>query len=176
MTFDRVRASLQDRCAQCPISEGDKLCGECPDADLGAALDEIERLEQQAIRWEAMYEGMMAERDGYWEERDKLTVERDQLAAEGRVLREAIESVEFHGDIQRFSDGKPLGCMVTAKSLNRLGEAIHSAPLTAAEAERVRMLEAVAEAAVTYVDSDFGGEEELGAALAAWREALEGRD
>jgi len=50
MTFDReaVRASLQDRCAQCPISEGDKLCGECPDADLGAALDEIELLEAVA--------------------------------------------------------------------------------------------------------------------------------
>jgi len=54
MTFDReaVRASLQDRCAQCPISEGDKLCGECPDADLGAALDEIERLRGLLREWQ----------------------------------------------------------------------------------------------------------------------------
>lgn len=33
---------------------------------------ERDRLAEQCIRWEAMYEGMMAERDGYWAERDRL--------------------------------------------------------------------------------------------------------
>ena len=50
MSIETIKARLEDRCARCPISEGDKLCGECPDADLGAALDEIDRLEGEVER------------------------------------------------------------------------------------------------------------------------------
>ena len=41
-------------------------------AELDAKDAEIERLEQQAVRWEAMYEGMMAERDGLTEDVERL--------------------------------------------------------------------------------------------------------
>ena len=59
-------------------------------ADVRAALDEldakdaeIERLEQQAVRWEAMYEGMMAERDGLTEDVEQAREALAGLQADG---------------------------------------------------------------------------------------------
>jgi len=58
----------------------------------GELIDELKeritRLEAQAVRWEAMYEGMMAERDAYWDDvmlaRDALEgIVHGELAARG---------------------------------------------------------------------------------------------
>lgn len=51
MSIESIRARLEYRCAQCPISEGDKLCGECPDADLRALLRVAEAAKARLEVW-----------------------------------------------------------------------------------------------------------------------------
>lgn len=132
-------------------------------------LTEAERdeLKGQCVRWEAMYEGMMAERDGYWEERDKLTVERDQLAAEGRVLREALDFVCNHGICsgihctdEEYREGEYCDTcsLLLGQKCCRLcpiEQALHSSPLVTAEVARVKRLEAVAEE-LTVMHDEYG--------------------
>lgn len=86
---------------------------------------------------------------------EEVESERDQLAAEGRVLREWGE--RWHGYLAVHGwDGSDWP----------------EAPLITAEVSRVRLLEAVAEAGLTYFGKGCHKAERdaLWAALAAWRE------
>jgi hypothetical protein len=63
-------------------------------ANEDAMSAEIARLQGQSFRWEAMYAGMAAERDGYWEEREART---ERL----RVVRDVVGDFIRRGENQR---------------------------------------------------------------------------
>ena len=85
----------------------------------------------------------------YWNDAiDKaytLQAERDALAAEGRLLREALGTIRE----ECVADGYP-----NVSYVPLIDEALSDAPLIAAEVERVKRLEAVAEAAEEYRDAE----------------------
>ena len=83
--------------------------------------------------------------------------ERDALAAEGRLLREALGTIRE----ECVADGYP-----NVSYVPLIDEALSDAPLIAAEVERVKRLEAVAEAAEAQ---DPPASANLARALAAYR-------
>jgi len=60
-------------------------------SDLTALFTYVAHLEAQAVRWEAMYEGMMAERDGYWKDVERLEA---QLQTAGNALEGFVVNFE----------------------------------------------------------------------------------
>lgn len=89
--LDQNRAVLRE--------QGSLLAADMADAALAsvpltaAEVERVQGLEGQCVRWEAMYEGMMAERDGYWQERDTLGQANRALRGEAERLREALRLV-----------------------------------------------------------------------------------
>jgi hypothetical protein len=85
-------------------------------AQLAVAEKERDALKGQIVRWDAMYQGMMAERDGYWADKDAAEAWEEALLAENRFL------VKVNGIFDDLAT---------------------NAPLTAAEVERVERLEQI---------------------------------
>ena len=93
----------------------------------------------------------------YYSKYQEAIADRDALAAEGRLLREALGTIRE----ECVADGYP-----NVSYVPLIDEALSDAPLIAAEVERVKRLEAVAEAAEAQ---DPPASANLARALAAYR-------
>jgi len=148
-----------------------------PCAKEGTMLSSERLAEIRALTWEWKYEDCSDHQSAV----NDLLAERDQLAAEGRLLREALEHchVEYGACCQDCPMCYEVDVAETAiveHCLIQDGKTI--TPLIAAEVERVKRLEAVADAAdkdkrecVHHGTSEcYRCPDPVCAALAAWRE------
>ena len=84
-----------------------------------------------------------------------MSYERDALAAEGLLLREALEAYVFHCEIDGQRKSYCEGDYWCSRCSDGDACAVLTIPsLISAEVERVRLLEAVAEAAEEYRDAE----------------------